>query len=282
MAGNKHVVLMVPIGEKTMRSKAYHKLATEVHAVLFDLEDAVPDGEKARARQLLPDVVKNFASLNPNLYVRVNNSELLEAELEAVDSSPATGILMPKVTSKADIERLEALIKTRMKNHHYKMEIHPIIETPAAVMRCHEILSASPWVKQVFFGCEDLSDGLGLLEPNPLNMAYAAQKVVLEASVLGLGVYGAVGVFSSFELKYKNAFLEVTRASRNFGFAGGVAIHPCQVRWIKEAYALSASEKELMKEVIALGEGKGVFSVGGRMYGPPMRKRFRSMLEGEA
>jgi citrate lyase beta subunit len=73
--------------------------------------------------------------------------------------------------------------------------------------------------------------------------------------------------------------MEIIHASRNVGLTGAPAIHPYQVKWIKEAYTVPAAEIAEMKKIVKLAEGKGVFSHNGRMYGPPMRKRYKRLLE---
>jgi citrate lyase subunit beta/citryl-CoA lyase len=121
MPNNKRVVLFVPLLKKVVNSKIYDKLAREVHAVVFDLEDAVPLQKKDEARKIACEVMQKFAPLNSNIFVRVNNNEMLEADLLAIDASVAKGIVLPKIRARADFEKLISLIQNKMKLHNYKM-----------------------------------------------------------------------------------------------------------------------------------------------------------------
>src|SRR6476661_7948308 len=71
-------------------------------AVILDLEDAVPPGEKLRARSMVAEAVRLRAGQKgPSVFVRVNHPDtgLAEADVQAVIGPGLDGLRVPKVES---------------------------------------------------------------------------------------------------------------------------------------------------------------------------------------
>jgi hypothetical protein len=86
--------------------------------VLLDLEDAVAEGEKPKARSMVTAFLKAHAAQRARLWVRINplDSEWAEEDLAAVMPGRPFGIMQPKTRDGGDVrrlgERLDALEKT--------------------------------------------------------------------------------------------------------------------------------------------------------------------------
>jgi citrate lyase beta subunit len=72
-----------------------------------------------------------------------------------------------------------------------------------------------------------------------------------------------------------------TRAARNMGFSGKLAIHPEQVPVINEMFSPSAAEVERARRILAAfsGASSGVLTVDGSMVDEAVVRRARQILE---
>src|SRR5512139_436241 len=77
--------------------------------VIFDLEDAVADAEKPRARSLIADFLRAHARGRERLWVRVNplDGPHTLADLAAIMPAHPGGIMLPKARGRADVELLD-------------------------------------------------------------------------------------------------------------------------------------------------------------------------------
>jgi citrate lyase subunit beta/citryl-CoA lyase len=79
-------------------------------AVILDLEDAVPPGEKLRARAMVAETVRARAgSAGPAVFVRINHpdTDLGRADAEAALGLGLDGLRIPKVESAQSVRLVE-------------------------------------------------------------------------------------------------------------------------------------------------------------------------------
>src|ERR671926_1078772 len=79
-------------------------------AVILDLEDAVPPGEKERARDLVASAVRERAGQRgPAVFVRINHPDtgLAEADVAAVVQPGLAGLRVPKADDAETVHRVE-------------------------------------------------------------------------------------------------------------------------------------------------------------------------------
>ena len=69
--------------------------------VCFDLEDSVPDNEKANARKLIKNALKERKSFQSSIFVRTNSplSGKIPADLKEIVQKGIDGIVIPKVNN---------------------------------------------------------------------------------------------------------------------------------------------------------------------------------------
>ena len=124
----------------------------------LDLEDSVPISEKSIAREMIiQSLSTNNHSLNrinininnkidnannkhkdlPQLFVRINSfeSELYEQDLESVICNRLDGIVIPKVNSDSELEKITEIIETLEKKRN--------VQKNNQVNSIHRILSRS-------------------------------------------------------------------------------------------------------------------------------------------
>ena len=93
-------LLYVPAHSERFVAKAHERGAD---AIILDLEDAVPVGEKDAARAALATAVPSVGRNGARVFVRINaQPELMEADAEAACRAGAYGLYVPKARD-ADI-----------------------------------------------------------------------------------------------------------------------------------------------------------------------------------
>jgi citrate lyase subunit beta/citryl-CoA lyase len=157
-----------------------------------------------------------------------------------------------------------------------------ITETPSAVLRMSELLTASaPRLTAVGWGAEDLSSALGAGDPRLPGGAWRPMyeqvrcQCILSAHALGVEAIDTVYV----DFRDSEGLERACRASRYDGFTGRFAIHPDQVAVINEAFSPSAAEIALAHRIVAaFSAGSGAVSIDGKMYDIPHLKAARRLV----
>src|SRR5262249_18706925 len=132
----------------------------------------------------------------------------------------------------------------------------------------------------LYFGPEDMSLELGV-EPSPESLWYVAHRVLFEAARTQIPVFGLLGPLCHYTSRDIGIFKDLLTLSKKVGFQGAPAVHPRQVRMIRDHFCATESERDLLKKVIEKEKRQSVFSISGLMYGPPMIKRLRKRVERE-
>jgi citrate lyase subunit beta / citryl-CoA lyase len=224
-------------------------------AVVLDLEDAVPPGEKARARGLVADAVRGrHDQPGPGVFVRINHpdSGLAEADVAAVVQPGLDGLRVPKVEDAEAVHRVEgwlAAAERRAGLPARSVALVCNVESAAGVWRALEIARASPRVLTLAFGAADFArDVAARVGPDGLETLYARSRLVLAARAAGVrppvdSVYTRLDDEEGLE--------RTTRQGRDLGFFGRSAIHPRQIATINRIYTPSEEEVGRAREVVA-------------------------------
>ena len=214
-------------------------------AVILDLEDAVPPGEKLRARSMVAEAVRSRAGhTGPAVFVRVNHPDtgLAESDIKAVVGPGLDGLRVPKVESAETVA-----VITRWSGAGIPLVCN--IESAAGVWHACDIASASPDLLTLAFGSADfLRDVHGQATPEALETLHARSQLVLACRVRGLRA-PVDGVYPQL---VDDAGLEgTTRQSRALGFFGRSALHPRQVPIINTVFTPSETEVAQAREVVS-------------------------------
>ncbi|MBR0576258.1 CoA ester lyase [Proteiniclasticum sp. BAD-10] len=242
-------------------------------AVLIDLEDAVALSEKDAARDLVEEALTTF-SFTTDLYVRINplDSPYFEEDVRRMAKLPLKGILL----AKASVESVKALDERLGED----MEIMALIESALGVECAMAILQASPKVKGVLLGAEDLTLDLGARRTKESGeIAYARSRIVSVARALGLEA-----VDTPFtDVEDLEGLKKDAKAGKDLGMTGKALISPRHVDVVNRVYQPTAEEIEqalrigyALKE--ARDKGLGAFSVDGKMVDAPILRRARNTL----
>jgi len=250
--------------------KLQKALAAGADAVVADLEDAVPAGEKEAARAVVRRVLESTATRSL-VAVRPNavGTAHWEGDLAALDGLELDALVLPKATPEA----VKALGPDGP-------PVVAIVETALGLRRAYDT-ARLPRVAALILGAVDLGAELGL-EPRAdgLEVLYARSQLVVDSA--------AAGIRSPFDLVHVDTRddkgLEAeARLARSLGFRGKACIHPAQIEIVHRVFSPTKEEQEHARRVIdayehALADGRGVVALDGEMIDLPVVERARRVL----
>ena len=263
--------LYVPANRPDRFPKA---VAASPDLVVFDLEDAVPVGDKAIARAwAVPWIAAHGAPGSARLEIRVNSlgSPWIEDDLAALAAIPAVRIRLPKVESADDVHEVLDLVPTA--------RITALLESPLGLEKAFEIATADKRVVAVALGEADLASSLGV--DGSAGLAWARGRLVAASRAAGLGA-PMMSVYP--HVKDEEGLRRSCLAGRELGFVGRTAIHPSQLPTIISSFTPSASQVGDASALLAAIEEAGAVDGGvivlpdGRMVDPAMIGRAREVV----
>ncbi len=275
-------LLFVPGNKESMLTKA---LAVKADALVPDMEDSVPDAEKAAARETIRSFLPRLAAAGPLLIPRVNalDTPWIEQDLEAVVDPRVFAISVGKVRRPDDVRAISQLISTLERRRGLpegRIGLLPWIETAEAIVRCHEILTADPRIVAAAFGAEDFTHDMGIERgDDETELDYARSAVAVAARAARVAALDT----PYFKLRDPQGLAANARRARRLGFKGKFAIHPEQVDALNECFSPSAAEIAEAERIVAAFEeaeraGRGSTSLDGRVIDVPVMKRARAVL----
>ncbi len=260
----RRTVLYMP-GSNTRALEKARTLATD--ALILDLEDAVSPDAKSTARDQVADAVAAGGFGHREVLVRVNgaDTEWFEADIAAVAAAPPDGVLMPKVSSAADVAGAEAALAAA--GAPGDLPLWAMLETPRAVLDAAAIASASDRLVGFVMGTNDLAKELRAAHvpgraPLLTSLAWCLLAVRDAGKTIVDGVYN--------DLDNAEGFAAECRQAVELGFDGKTVIHPRQLDACNAAFTPTDSEVAHASRMIeafeaARAEGRGVVTVDGKL-----------------
>lgn len=278
--------LFVPAHDSRKLAKGLDSVAD---ALIIDLEDAVPEAEKARARGICAEFVAANAARKA-LFVRVNGLTTghTPADLEAVVKAKPYGLMLPKCTGGGDVRTLAAMVSEAEERSGVpvgSLKILPIVTETAASLFGMESYAreAGPRLCGLFWGGEDLAADIGALKNRGPDGSYTAPYHLARALTLlaatAAGVPAIDAVWTNFR-DPEGLKAEAADGLRD-GFQGKVGIHPDQMGPINEIFTPSAADVEAARRVIAAFDaqpGAGAIAVDGKMLDKPHYRSAQRVL----
>ena len=281
-------LLFIPANSWRMITRS---LREKADAIVLDLEDAVPIGEKETARwfvkNFLEDIGENRKS--SSIFVRVNSisSELYSEDVKYAVQKALDGIVLPKAESRNDIARLEEEIKAEeaKKGLKSRVSIIPIIESSKGLVNINEIVNASPRIIALTFGAADFLRDLGRsymqLSRDEFELLYIRSKVSITAHAYNILALDTVylGLIIDREGLEREA-----RIASMLGFKGKFVIHPSHVEVVNKIFTPTLQEVEEARGIVkayedALVKGLGATTYAGRMIDEATYKQAKSLLQ---
>lgn len=234
-------------------------------ALILDLEDAVAPDAKEAAREAACAAATSGEYGRRELTIRVNavGTPWHEADLAAACAAGPDAIVVPKVGSGEQVRAIVAAMEQHGAPESTKL--WAMVETPAAMLRCEEIGSASERLTVLVMGTNDLVKELYAEHvPGRAPLLPALGLALLGARAAGTAILD--GVYN--DVKNTEGFLAECAQGRQFGFDGKTLIHPGQVAGANEAFAPSEAAIADARGVIEAweaGGGGGVVTYNGRL-----------------
>ena len=240
-------VLFVPGHKEGWPDKA---VAAGADGVILDLEDAVPSGMKAEAREIVAGSIRKLdaGSRKVGVYVRLNALEtgMTGDDLERIAIPGLSGVLLPKNYGPRDIIACDALITHFERRNAVTpgaIEIVVSLETAQAYANCEEILASSPRVATLFAGTAkdaDVSRSLGYqFTPGGHETLYLRSRALLAVRATGRQ-FSWVGLWQ--DLKDPEGARAFAVQNRQIGFTTMVMIHPSHIAVANEVFSPSAQD----------------------------------------
>jgi citrate lyase subunit beta / citryl-CoA lyase len=235
-------------------------------AIIFDLEDAVAPDSKDVARANACAAASSGEYGGRELTIRCNGLDTPwgAADLAAAASSGAAAVVIPKVSSVAYLNEIAQRLDAA--GAPAAMTIWAMVETPTAIFDIRAI-AAHLRVSVLVIGTNDLARELRAAlvpsrHPVLAHLATALAGAREAGKVIVDGVFNDVKDAEGFRAECVQGF--------EMGFDGKTLIHPNQVEITNDVWAPSEDEITHAHRVIeafdvALGEGRGVVTVDGRM-----------------
>jgi citrate lyase subunit beta/citryl-CoA lyase len=248
-------------------AKAIEKAKTlDCDVVILDLEDAVAPEAKATAREQAVAAVKAGGFGHRELVIRANGLDTPWGadDLAAAAEAGPDAILVPKVSSPADIAAYDAAIAAAPA----RTRLWAMIETCAAVLDLKAVASARQGRLDAFaLGLNDLSKEMGARQTPDR----APMQAVLTLSVAAARAYGLTILDSVYnDLEDAAGFDWVCRQGSDLGFDGKTLIHPGQIETCNRVFSPDPGEVAWARAVITAfndpaNAGRGALRVENRL-----------------
>ena len=220
------------------------------HAVILDLEDAVPAAEKAGACL----TVRAFLEAEPAIpaFVRLNSGGAALQDLARIGVRGLAGVLVPKAEDPAligEIDRALSESEARDGLDGGGAIIQPLIESAAGLYGLDALAQASPRIRRVAFGAGDyVRDIRAQATETRTETLYARMHLVARSRFLQLEAPVA-HVFS--RVRDLEGLRRACAEDRALGFQARSCIHPTQVAVINAAFAPTQDELAQARWVLA-------------------------------
>jgi citrate lyase subunit beta/citryl-CoA lyase len=274
------------------------KAATlDADEVFLDLEDAVAESEKGRARELVIAALREQAFGASTVVVRVNGTDTAHYYRDLIDVVEHAGervhaVMLPKVRTPGDVEMTDKLLTGIERARGLPVGaigIEAQIEDATGLLACEAIAAASPRMETLIFGPGDYSAAVGIpittiggapehYPGDHLNYVYSRLVVAARAA----GIQAIDGPYAAFD--DEDGLRERARLARALGMDGKWTIHPRQIPVVNELFTPSREQWERAEALLAAyrdaaGEGRGAAMFDGEMIDEANRKMAERLVE---
>ena len=274
-------ILYVPGNVPKFIDKAHERGAD---CVLVDLEDSVQPAQKPKARAMLPETMKKVARGGADVAVRINRPmRLAVQDIEAAVRPGLSALFITKTESVQHLRLLDEVVTELEKERGLPVGaigFGAMIEHPRALPHIDDIAEHGPRVISMMLGGEDFALETGSV-PGDETLELPKRLVAFAAQAHGVNMFGILGTVADYS--DPEAYKRSAERARRFGFSGGTCIHPGLVPALNEAFTPGADEVAHAKKLIeadkkAAAEGRGSFSVDGKMIDIPVIDRARRLI----
>jgi citrate lyase subunit beta/citryl-CoA lyase len=259
--------------------------------VIFDLEDAVAEPEKPKARSMVSSFLKAHAQspTRAKLWVRINPLQGPHAllDLAAVVVGNPAGIMLPKARGRADVELLDhylSALEVAAGITQGSIKVIALVTETAEGMFTTGSYTGAPRLVAMTWGAEDLADAVGASENRNPDGSYGfTYELARSMCLLGASAAGVLPIETIHgDFRDSAGLRKRAEQVRRAGYRGMLAIHPDQVAVINEAFTPTAEELAAAREIVALfarNPGAGTIGYKGAMLDRPHLARAQALLD---
>ncbi|WP_329310152.1 HpcH/HpaI aldolase/citrate lyase family protein [Streptomyces sp. NBC_01262] len=257
--------------------------------VILDLEDAVAEDGKPKAREMIAAFLADRPQEDRSrLWVRVNplDGPHTLADLAAVIPARPGGIMLPKSLGRQDVEVLDhylSALEVSAGIAQGSTKVIALVTETAEGMFTTGTYKGAPRLVAMTWGAEDLADAVGASENRNPDGSYgftyelARSLCLLGAATAGVAAVETIqGDFRDLESLRRRA-----EKVRRDGYRGMLAIHPAQVEVINAAFTPTEEELAAAQEIVdlfAAHPGVGAIGHKGAMLDRPHLARAQALL----
>lgn len=204
-------------------------------AIVFDLEDLVPDEYKNTARQAVSNYLQTQTESTHRILVRINGSDSPhhDQDIQAVIHSKLTAIRVPKSESVEQIQLLARKIDF-FRNENKVLNsigLQLMIESAEGLKNLDQLVRASHLVWSLGLGEGDLTHDLGVFSDEGL--AFARSKLVLASRTANLPPPVQVTALPNITI---SDLIQNTLLGKSLGFASRSLLNPQHLIWVNQIY----------------------------------------------
>ena len=241
-------ILFVPGNKERMLEKAR---SLPADAVILDLEDGVPPGEKGPARATVRRALEGDA-YGPQVILRLNafSTGLAEVDLQEAFHPKLDAVCLPKAKGVGDFERLASMLETMEMERGLPtgaVDVLFMVESALGVLIAYDMARASQRVRALGLGGEDLSKDLGAIRTREdQELAHARAHLVIAARAAG-----ALAIDTIYaDLNDFDGLLADAGRAQQMGYSGKLLIHPAQIQPAHKAFGPNREELEYARRVV--------------------------------
>lgn len=253
-------------------------------SIILDLEDAVSLTEKDSARILVREAMKNVDYEGVEVVVRINplTTPYADEDIEVIGRVKPDALMVPKATEEEleEIHRRLDKIEAEEGFEKESIKLIPIVESAYGVQNVYSIIKASTRVVAILLGGEDYTSDMGIKRSKAGDeILYARNRVAIACKAMKVD---AIDTPFTDTNDFEGLEKDITLA-KSLGMTGKASINPRQIDTIHAVYAPTEGEIRHAQRVLeameeAEREGKGVFSLGGKMVDAPVINRAKNIV----
>lgn len=254
-------------------------------SVILDLEDAVALGEKDSARMLVKEAITTLDYSEVELVVRVNpmDSEFGPEDVKAIGKVKPDTLMIPKADEE-EIRLVDSMLNKIEEEEDFEqgsIKLIPLIETAFGLENVYNVIRSSKRVVGVLLGGEDLTADMGIKRTKDgEEIFYARNRVATACRSTRID-----SIDTPFtDINDIQGLVKDTEKAKSIGMTGKAVINPAQIDIIHSVFAPTKEEiKYAVRILDAMGEakkeGRGVFSLDGKMVDAPIISRAENTVE---
>ena len=256
-----------------------------VDSICMDMEDGTAINKKDLARATIVKALLELDFGKSEKLARINSvgSGWEKDDVEIVLPYHPGGIVIPKVESFDQVEWASKIIEAAELKYGWPVNSILIligVDTAKGILNLKEI-AAHPRLDAIIFGGEDFAASIGAVRTKEaVELLYARQAVIVACVANDLQAIDIVTI----DYKDIDSLRIESEFGARLGFVGKQIIHPAQVEPVQTAFTPSDEAIAYAKRIVETfetnqKEGKGAYSLDGKMIDMPLVKNAHKVLE---